>query len=407
MRGHFLIVAIIALVIGQFPLLGGAQAGDAFNLAFAIGAADFNRDGALDLAVAITRFDGPPNSGFVSVILQNPAARGTFFKGAHYPIVNDPIAMAVGDLNDDGLPDLVVASATSEYASVLLQDRNNPGVFLPATRVFIGQVQSGIAIGDLNGDGLPDIAAAVNTRNLKILFANPAGPPGSYLDPVDVRLNGAAGAVAIGDLDGDGANDLVVALTARSQVAVLLQDARTPGTFLAENDFPVGLQPFAVKIGDIDGDGIPDLVTADFGPAAGTGGGVSVLLQDATNRGSFAAAQRYHAGLGPEDVAIGDLNGDGRADLGVANFGKLVQSGDQFEIRTSVSVLLQKAATKGDLVFGGKNVQLRDDVTAVALGDFDGDGKQDVAVAKGPGASIMFQKRNTPGAFLPPRVVGR
>src|SRR5262249_36614586 len=156
--------------------------------------------------------------------------------------------------------------------------------FLPESRISIGIAQADIAIGDLNGDGLPDIAIAANARNLKILFQDSSSAPGTFLAPVDIALNGEAGSVAIADVDGDGRNDLASALTPKNQIAVLLQDTSMPATF-HESDFHVGAQPLKVAIGDINGDGIPDLAVADLGFSSMGAGGVSILLQNPTMRG--------------------------------------------------------------------------------------------------------------------------
>jgi hypothetical protein len=389
------------LLLGQWPTRF-VSAGDIapFNLPLAIVASDFNRDGSLDLAVAVESVaDSPPDRGWVSVILQNPDSPGKFFHRANYTTEDDPIAMAVGDLNGDGLPDLVVASASSHKISVLFQDPAIAGTFLPMTAIDVGSSQSGIAIGDLNHDGLPDIAVAVGTRNLKILYQDPSGLPGTFSPPTNLRASAGVWSVAIGDLDGDGANDLALIFTDNAQVGVLLQDPNHPATFQSEIDYAVGPQPLVVKIADVNGDGIPDLAVADLGTPTLSGGGVSILLQDAANRGSFLKSHKYAAGIGPQDVAVGDLNADGRPDLAVANFGDLSNGGN-------VSAMLQKDAG-GTLAFSKKTYNGKAIPTGVAIGDFNGDGKLDIAAADGPTATIMFQKPTGHGKFLQPKVVGR
>jgi len=137
----------------------------------------------------------------------------------NYTTEDDPIALAVGDSNGDGRQDLVVAGSSSHKLSVLFQDPANAGTFLPLTRIGVGSSQSGIAIGDLNHDGLPDIAVAVETRNLKILYQDPSGLPGTFSPPTNLRASAGVWSVAIGDLDGDGANDLALIFTDDPQPA--------------------------------------------------------------------------------------------------------------------------------------------------------------------------------------------
>lgn len=394
--------SVALLMLGPwYPSLARAQDIAPFNLPLAIAAADFNRDGALDLAVVVQLIaDGPPDRGWVSVILQNPDSPGKFFHAANYATEDDPIALAVGDLNGDGQQDLVVASASSPKISILFQNPAQPGTFLPAKKIDVGGSQSGIAIGDLNRDGLPDIAVAVGSRNLKILFQDPSGPPGSFSAPADLRASAAVWGVAIGDLDGDGANDLALIFTDNGQVGILLQDPSRPATFRPETDYALGPQPLVVKIADVNGDGIPDVAVADLGTPTLSGGGVSILLQDTANRGGFLHARKYGAGIGPQDVAVGDLNGDGRPDLAVANSGDLSNKGN-------VSAMLQKAHVSGPLAFSKKDYAGKTIPTGIAIGDFNGDGKPDIAVADGSIATIMFQKPSGRGRFLPPKVVGQ
>jgi len=119
--------------------------------------------------------------------------------------------------------------------------------------------------------------------------------------------------VAAGDLNGDGL-----------------------GAFQPAVTFPAGAQPQAVRIADVNGDGLPDLVVANRGVGSdGTGApGVSVLLQDATHPGSFLAPITYSTPWGAIDVAVGDLNGDGHPDIAVAD-------------GNSATVMIQSATSPG------------------------------------------------------------
>jgi FG-GAP repeat protein len=101
-----------------------------FNLPVSIVAADFNRDDALDLAVAVTFVNGPPpHPGFDAVILQDPLARGKFLPAVHYATGSDPSAIATADLNGDGLPDLVVANGTSGNISSCFRTVSRLAIF--------------------------------------------------------------------------------------------------------------------------------------------------------------------------------------------------------------------------------------------------------------------------------------
>lgn len=397
------IFAAVAVGLFALPVIchgGESAAGIApFNLAFGVVIADLNNDGLPDIAVAVTLVAGaPPHPGFVSVILQNAIAPGTFLKGVRYATGTDPLAIASGDLNGDGLTDLVVADSTSASVSILMQDPSNPGTFLPKTRIVVGGSPSGVAIGDFDGDGRADIAVAAGSAGIKILFQDPSGPPGTFMKPFTVPLPRTSSAVAIGDVNGDGVPDLV---SVSDFVSVVLQDAADRGTFLPPTNFRAGLQPSAVKIGDLNGDGLQDLAVANYGAAsAPSTASVAVLLQDPVNPGSFLRRTIFLTGARTTDVGIADLNGDGRSDLVTANTGVLSTTG-------SVSVLLQKPPIAGKLAFKRKNYPGRIGPWSVAIGDLNGDGKPDIAVADGNLATVRFQNPNVPGTFLRAVAVGQ
>src|SRR5439155_753212 len=130
--------------------------------------------------------------------------------------------------------------------------------------------------------------------------------------------------VAIGDFNGDGKADLVVANSGDNDVSILLGNGN--GTFAAAVNYAAGSLPYSVAIGDFDGDGKADLAVANFND-----NNVSILL--GTGNGPFAAAVNYAAGTGPYSVAISDFNGDGKADLAVANLNS-----------ANVSILLNSGA---------------------------------------------------------------
>ena len=277
--------------------------------------------------------------------------------------------------------------------------------FGAAVEYFTHAGSSLVALGDLNGDGKPDLAVANYMSHSSVGGAggsggtgsgtggsgtggNPATSPGS----VSVFLSAAAGygppqyynvstipvSIAAGDLNGDGKAD--VAIVNVQGVSVLFNDGG--GALLAPVSFATGSGPASVALGDLNGDGKADLAIANQGASNGSeivGGDVAVLLN--MGGGTFVA-NNYPAGTSPIAVAMADLNGDGKADLAVAS-------------GTGVSVLLNN----GNGTFGAPaSYGSGTNPFSVAAGDLNGDGKIDLAVAnRTGGASVLLNVGN--GAF--------
>jgi hypothetical protein len=163
-----------------------------------------------------------------------------------------------------------------------------------------------VAIGDLNGDGWPDLMVANSeSPTVSVLLGN---GDGTFAARVDRQIGSNPRSAQAGDLNGDGRLDLAV--TGNSSVSVMLGIG--DGTFGAPASYRTGSTPLMAAIGDLNADGAADLVTSNFYSNT-----VSVLLGDGT--GAFGARIDYGTGSFPASVAIGDLDRDGRPDLSVAN----------------------------------------------------------------------------------------
>ena len=377
-----------------------------FNVPNSVAIADVDGDGIPDLLVATTADQGNvQNPGFANVILGNHSSPGTFHTGVHYPTTgNNPSSMAVADLIRFGSLDLVVANFAAGSVSVFMHGAS-PGTYQTAVSVTSGGQPNQVLIGDINGDGKPDLvlADASATGGAIVLFQDPANP-GQFLAPTKLPINAnSAAAVAIGDLNGDGAPDIVAATFDANgnngAVYIFYQNATTRGTFLSPVTFPAGAQPQAVRSADVNADGLPDIVVANFGPGVGGTGsaGVSVLLQDAAHPGSFLAPVTYATQPRAIDVAVADVNGDGKPDLVVANLGPAPTG--------SVSVLLQDPARPG-VFLAATSYQGFGQPLGVAIADLNGDGHPDIAAADGASATVMLQSATAPGTFAQPVQAG-
>jgi hypothetical protein len=273
---------------------------------------DLNGDGGLDI---VTANAGPvPGSNDISVLLGN--GDGSFQPQQRYPVGDLPESVAVADLNGDGNPDIVTANFSSSDVSVLMG--NGDGSFQPQQRYPAGDLPNSVAVADLNGDGGPDIVTA-NTGSNDILVLVGNGD-GSFQPQQRFPVGDLPKSVAVADLNGDGVPDIVTAnagsVPDSSDISVLVGNG--DGSFQPQQRFPVGDGPSSVAVADQNGDGVPDIVTANVGSVPDSYG-VSVLLGNGD--GSFKGPQFFDAGDGPISVAVADLNGSGEPDIVTANTG--------------------------------------------------------------------------------------
>lgn len=388
---------------------GGDNGHSAFtNVPNSVVVGDFNGDGVMDIAEAATqqKDDGSsPDAGFASIFLQSRSSVDTFSSGAHFATGNNPSSIAAGDLTGAGSMDVAVANFLDGSVSVLLETAIASGTFSPAVTTSVGGHPNEVVIADLNGDGRNDIVLADETANAGrvVVLLQDGTAIAHFGTPIALSTVDAVAGVTVGDLNGDGKPDIVAATADANgnngHAVVFLQDAANPGTFLAASTFAGGAQPTAVKIVDIDGDGLPDIVASNAGP--GTDGigsaGVSVLLQDGANPGTFLAPVTYATQSSSDALVVADLNGDGKPDIVTANLGPSPTG--------SVSVLLQDPTRPGVLLspvsYAGFGEPL-----GVAVGDIDKDGRPDIVVADGTTATVMLQSATSAGAFQPGVQIG-
>ncbi|TAF98378.1 MAG: hypothetical protein EAZ47_00450, partial [Bacteroidetes bacterium] len=297
---------------------------------------------------------------------------------------SNPYSVAIGDLDGDGKPDLVVANYTSNSVSVFRNTSTNGSVgansFATKVDFATGNDPYSVAIGDLDGDGKPDLVVTNQGSASVSVFRNTSTSgsigSGSFAAKVDFAAGTNPFSLAIGDLDGDGKPDLAVANRLSNSVSVLRNTCASgnmsAGSFAARVNFTSGNGPISLAIGDLDGDGKPELVVANSSSSS-----VSVFRNTSTSgsigAGSFAAKVDFAAGTNPISIAIGDLDWDGKADLAVAN-----------QISSSVSVF-RNTSTSGSIGAGSfaakVDLATGDGPRSVAIGDLDGDSKPDLAVA--------------------------
>ena len=353
-----------------------------------------------------------------------------------------PVSVAVGDFNGDGVQDLAVANyGAPSGVSILVGD--GAGHFSAPINFYPGDPLS-VAVGDFNGDGMQDVAVGVYSATVSILFRScPGGTPtptptatatgtppppptlGNYSDrsiplstgttvtpdaaptnttSIDVSTstnfqgtlegNPTTGVVRVTNAHPAGTytvtvkalNDGSLAATRTFTLTVTTPATCNPVSFATTNFSVGGAAPESVTVGDFNGDGQQDLALA-------SSFNVLILLGDGS--GSFSAATNFAAGPNTRfSLAVGDFNGDGKQDLATANYGSACMG--------SVSVLL------GD---GDGNLSSPTSYTvaantfpiSVAVGDFNGDGKQDLAVANNGSDNVSIFLGDGLGNFSPAR----
>lgn len=278
---------------------------------------DVNGDGRLDIVT------GNQLDATVSILLNAATAPGTFGGASNYPTgASNTNIVALGDLNGDGRLDIAAANTGSGTVSVFLNLAGQPGSFAPATANASGvSVPVGITIGDVNADGRPDIVTGGISDGLVGVLLASATTPGTFAAATSVASGGTGTVgVALGDVNGDGRTDLVTANTPSSSVSVLLGTAAPGSLFAAPVTYSSGgTGPNFALLSDVNGDGRPDIITANNNTNGA--GSVAVLTGRATQPGTFASAMLYASGgVGPVGLAVADMNNDNRRDIVVTNY---------------------------------------------------------------------------------------
>lgn len=356
-RGDGTFAAPVAYAVGTSPM--------------ALATGDFNGDGKPDLVV------GNGGSNSISVLIGR--GDGTFSSAVNYPALGSAQSVAVGDFNRDGRPDIVVGTSVR----VGFFAGRGDGTFAARTDWPAGGSARAVVAGDFNRDGKLDVAVANDlTSTVSVLSGN---GDGTFAGPAQFAVGGS-GPVSIvaADLDSDGALDLVTTNQNSNNASVLR--GRGDGTFASPLVYATGSVPRAVVAADFNGDGQPDLATANQGL-----NNVSILLSTGTcslTCGQFAPAVRYSGRLHANAFAVADFNGDGKLDVAVATSG-------------GIRIMLGR----GDGTFSlGGNFFAGTTSSSMAVGDFNRDGKVDLAVANSyagdPSVSVLFG--NGDGTFAAP-----
>jgi len=263
---------------------------------------DLNGDGKPDLIAA-----NFTENGSVSVLLNQGG--GSFGAPTAFSVGRSPVSLAIADLDANGAPDVVAANTDGDNVSVLLN--RGDGSFAPSVDYVAGRRPGSVAAADLDGDGDQDLVTA-GTLGTTVLVHSNRGD-GTFAPPSAHRVAEEPGSVTVADLNGDHRPDLV-AQCPGGIVSVLL--GKGGGRFGVHHDFRSGtMYGRSLGVADVNGDHKLDLA------AIASSNAVSVLL----NRGDGSFLPRLSYPVGPTQpypasIAVGDLTGDGRPDLATANY---------------------------------------------------------------------------------------
>ncbi len=417
---------------GVFPIGDFDGVGNLFPVA------DFNGDGNLDILF----YDSLSNE--IRILFGH--GDGTFSGPPVYPFGTTPHAtfLAVADFAGSGKLDAITDDQLTD--AIFYFAGNGDGTFQQPVNLFEGLTlpQTGFAgavVGDFNGDGKPDLAVAGFYGNSVSILLNTGG--GTFAAPLMFSSGGTnANAIATADFDGDGKLDLAVANSGNysgGTGSLVLFKGDGKGNFSQTASFTsTGPSPAWVAAADLNGDGKPDLVVADTGSISDTSdeGALYVLLNQ--GNGSFGQPTVYLAGALPGALAIGDMNGDGKPDLVVFDtqgLGVMLGNGDgTFQPAiytntafgaTSIVIADLNGDGEADLIMGSccgstevTYFQGNGDGTfqpafymsagsspaSVAVADLNGDGSPDLLVAAGyggtPGSLIPILSTGAPNGFV-------
>ncbi len=294
--------------------------------------ADLDRDGKLDIVVANS------GSGTIS-IFKNTCSTGSitsssFAAKVDFSAGSNPFDIAVADFDGDGKPDLAVTNSvsTSNTISVLKNTTTAGSItsssFSSAITFGTGSIPVKIVAADFDGDGKPDLAVTNNSSNSVSVFLNTSSTgsisSSSFANKVDFTTGTNPRGIFAADMDNDGKFDIVVTNRTSNNISVFRNTSTagtiSSGSFAAQDTFTTGISPYDVTMGDVDGNGKPDFIITNFGATS-----ISVLRNigstGSISASTFTAKKDYATGGtgGPYGVAIGDLDGDGKPDIIVAN----------------------------------------------------------------------------------------
>jgi len=351
---------------------------------------------------------GPSTSvALAATVAGVPNHSSTLYPSGYYTPSGSPplVDITLADVNNDGLPDIIVPRFSSKSFAIFSNDPSNPGHFLAPQIVpmQLGETPYKIQVADIDGDGLPDVVVSVPDSQspssdyfagIAFCYLQNPSQPGTFQTPVELFLwDIFISSITIGDVDNDGVPDVVVQgphTLGGYGIAVFTQNASKRGTFEdpAWIDIDNGSYiPLNMAIADMDGDRRPDIALSGE-----SGNAVRIYYADPDHAGYFNRRIDFAGSPSAYSMQLLDINHDGLPDVVLGG------------VAAGVQVLLNDPAHPGSLLHIS-NYPVPDRSLGIAISDVDGDGNPDVTTANFSN-SIAVLLGDGKGSLSPPVLYG-
>lgn len=319
----------------------------------AIAPIDLNSDGKPEIVAtqewnnAMNMFNNTSGSTYISFSTNMPYDMGNWAK--------DIIG---GDLNGDGVPEVVVAKGNSDGLSIY----NNALSNIYNASVTYGP--NSLAIADFDGDGKTDIAVACDRSSNVVILRNASTGSGLSFTKQSINLSSPISKLAVRDIDGDGKPDICGINSITNSLSILRNTYTTGSLTFITSDFTTGAGPVHIQVGDLDGDDKPDIAVSNA-----TGKTLSIF-RNASSSGNISLDAKidYPANGTPTALAIGDLDGDTKPEIALG------------DANNSIVQVFKNNSTSSAIDFIPINVTTNLIASSILINDFNGDGKNDVAI---------------------------
>lgn len=322
-------------------------------------AADFDGDGKVDIVT------GKGNATSLSLMRNTQTSLDTSFDITEFPTFGaTTYDMVKADFDGDGKMDL--ASITASNILSIFRNISVPGTLdFTRTDYPTSGGRFGLAAGDIDGDGRPDVAVCNRDSNIISVFRN-LSQTGSidFATPVNLATEQQPQKLAIGDIDGDGKPEIAVANSSANSASVFRNTSALANiSFAARVNYAAGILPIDIAIADIDNDSKPDMVVSNSMSKS-----FSVYRNTSNPSLSLAAPVAFDVSRTLQSLALGDINGDGKLEVIHGAW-------------ENVITISQNNSVPGTINFGF--VRSYYHVTpsqGIAVNDLDGDGRPELTV---------------------------